>query len=113
MATRNLVPNNLGVFVATGLVGATLDDTSPLALAAGEKHISVGLSGTFGGTATVQVSFDGTTWFTAEDIAGAATTTTAAAIFEIKTAARFVRAIVGTGVANVTASIAVARAPRG
>lgn len=73
---------------------------------------SVQFTGTFGGaTALLQVSNDGETWFPLKDTAGNLVSATAAAMFDISSAAAFVRARTtgGSGTAVVaTLSIWVA-----
>jgi len=60
---------------------------------------SVQISGTFNGgtTCVMQVSNDGSTWFTADDTQGTAVSATADAFFELSTAARYIRPSVSSG----------------
>jgi hypothetical protein len=68
---------------------------------------SVQFSGTFGGaTVGLQVSNDGTTFFTLRDLSGAPVSAAAAAFFEFTTAALFLRPVIVGGAANsVTATV--------
>lgn len=59
------------------------------------------ISGTFGGaTVTIQVSNDGTNWFTAQDTLGNSISVTAAAIFEVSTAAAYIRPTISGGTSD-------------
>ena len=72
---------------------------------------SVQITGTFNGgtTAVLQVSNDGTTWFTADDVQGDAVSATAAAFFELSLTARYVRMSVASGSSDSITAVLVLR----
>lgn len=71
---------------------------------------SLQISGTFGGaTCTLQVSNDGSTWFTAKDTQGNAVTATTDTFFELSIAARFLRPSLSGGSGNSVDAILVMR----
>lgn len=105
MPTRTLAATSGGVYTNAVALGAN-DDTTALPLGGGEKRITTILSGTFGGTVTVQLSQDGTNW-----VLGAAGVT-AVAVIELVTTARFYRVISGSGVSAVVVRATVARTSR-
>lgn len=63
--------------------------------------VSGGGSGFNGGTATVQVSLDGSTWFTASDLQGTDITFTADGMAELSTAAAYVAVLNDANVSDV------------
>lgn len=68
------------------------------------------ISGTFGGaTVSLQFSNDGSTWFTASDTLGNSISTTANALYEISTAAAYVRATISGGTGDSVNVILVFR----
>jgi len=80
--------------VTTGDVGASWAMEGD-----GSGLCAVQITGTFNGgtTAVMQVSNDGVTWFTADDVQGTAVSATADAFFEMSTAARYIRPSVSSG----------------
>jgi hypothetical protein len=65
------------------------------------------MTGTFGGTVSLQGTVNGTDWFTLVDIQGNPAEFTAAGIAEISTAARAVRPSAGSGVSDVDVFLAI------
>ena len=72
---------------------------------------SLQISGTFNGgtTAVMQVSNDGSTWFTAKDTQGDDVSATANAYFEISVASRYVRFSVASGSSDSVTAVLVMR----
>lgn len=72
---------------------------------------SVQIDGTFNGgtTAVLQVSNDGSTWFTAKDVLGTAVSATADAYFELSLAARYARMSVASGSSDSITAVLVLR----
>ena len=66
---------------------------------------SVQMSGTFGGSMTMQMSNDGVNWHTMLDLSGYELVMAAAGMKDFSTAAKFIRPTAGTGVTSVTVSI--------
>lgn len=66
---------------------------------------SVFVTGTFGGTVTLQGSFDGVTWFSMNDNTGSAVAFTAEGYAELSTAVPLIRWSTGAGVSDVDAFI--------
>jgi hypothetical protein len=67
---------------------------------------SAAVTGTFGGTVTLQGSLDGTNWFTLDDTEGNPATFTSAGMVELSTAVPYFRPITGAGVAAATIRLA-------
>ena len=61
--------------------------------------------GTFGGTLTMQGSNDGTNWFTLKDTQGNDCTATSEAVFEVSTAAAYLRPSPGSGISDIDVTI--------
>ena len=61
------------------------------------------MTGTFGGTVSLQASNDGTNWVSVLDLAGAAIDKTAAGLSEFTSTAVYLRVSAGTGVSDVDA----------
>jgi len=97
------ISNDLYSYIAI----AASDTTLPLRLEGGwglvmsVQVLDGGGSGFNSGTFTVQLSNDGTTWFTAKDINGNDVTFTANGGFEMSTGARFIRGSADGSIANV------------
>lgn len=90
------------------LVGATSDVGAPLRLPSGGAQVAVHVTGTFGGTLTMQGTIDGTNWFTLlTGPGGDAVTFTAAGYAEIATAVDAIRPSAGTGVTDVDVFVRV------
>lgn len=71
---------------------------------------SLQLTGTWGGaTVVLQVSNDGTTWFTAKDTQGNDVSATADAFFEISVSARYVRPAPSGGSSDSVTAVLVMR----
>lgn len=71
---------------------------------------SIQFSGTWGSaTAVLQVSNDGTTWFTADDSNGDPVSATADAYFELSIASRYVRIGVSGGTGDSITAVLVMR----
>lgn len=103
MAERAALYTNISGGVLLRWLGLTATDT-------GEKVepgkasgaiSAIQFVGTFGGTVTLQGSNDGVTWTTLKDIGGSDISTTGTNIFDISTAARYVRPSAGSGVVDV------------
>ena len=100
MAVRDLESYEGFAFQWTGLEGNDTGD--PLRLTnRGGVVAAIQLTGTFGGTVTMQGSLDGTNWFTLKDTQGNDVSATADALFEVSTAVRHVRPSAGSGVSSV------------
>ena len=107
MAVRDLqkvssAPAGKAVFLWETLAAG--DTGAPLYLNGASGILAaVQTMGTFGGTVTMEVTVDGTTWVATDK------TFTAAGLQELNTAAAAVRPSAGTGVSDVDVYIAVSR----
>ena len=76
---------------------------------AGGLACAVQLTGTFGGTVTLQGTIDGTNWVALDDTQGTSIAATAAGIYEISTGVYSVRPSAGSGFSYVDVHIRVSR----
>lgn len=101
--TTTLVNAGDGLQTVTGLTAS--ENTDALAIKKGTimavAAADGGGSGFNAGTITIQVSFDGTTWFTAKDAQGSAVTFTVNGYAEICTAAKWIRASADSNISDV------------
>lgn len=68
---------------------------------------AVQVTGTFGGTVSLQGSLDGIDWFVLRDTRGNLCDFTAASLVELSSAVRYVRPVTGVGVVAATVKIAL------
>jgi len=84
------------------------DTGEPLALPKGGAQLAVHVTGTFGGTLTMQGTIDGTNWFTLKDGPGGSDVTfTAAGYAEITTAVKQVRPSAGASISDVDVKVSL------
>lgn len=86
---------------------AAIANTNGVPIQRPGERATVQLTGTFGGTVTLQGSDDGTNWYTLKDRWGNACTATAAAGFDIANLPGNFRPSGGTGVTAVIATATV------
>lgn len=100
MALIERTKNSKGVHLWETLTAT--DTGAPLEVAnRGGAMGSVQMTGTFGGTVTMQVSNDGTNWVTMKDLQGAEIALTAAGMADFTSGARYIRPSAGSGVSDV------------
>lgn len=86
------------------------DTGSPFYLDDDALAAAVQIDGSFGGgTAVMQGSVDGTTWFTLKDITGTDISTTANALFEVSSSVMYIRPSLSGGTAGSVAFRVVQR----
>ena len=96
-----------------GLTASEASDSLKLSTASSAlgcvSVIDGGGSGFNGGTVTIQVSLDGTSWFTLTDVGGVNITFTADGYAEFSTAAYYIRASADASVSDVDVSFVLKR----
>jgi hypothetical protein len=108
MATIDLQRTTNGNHWWETLAGATSDVGEALPLPSGGAQVAVHVTGTFGGTLTMQGTIDGANWFTLiASPGGDPVTFTAAGYAEIATAVHAIRPSAGSGVSDVDVFVRV------
>lgn len=112
MATITPTADHNGRRVILAWADASTGDTFNSYELGGEDSIAsaIQISGTFGGaTAVLQVSNDGSSWFTAKDVNGDDISATSAAMFEASLSALYVRPSISGGSSDSLAVTMVMR----